>query len=657
MAAGLYSFINRARAESRNRAVELVVDWPDAMALANTHSREINAALTDLRKAGITTVALLEETLESLHNNGVLTYRTEKTGRDDKETIIDFTPGFEDQETRVIAALGHKTKLRITAAGSREIRVNAPWPQFNGTPIGLDNQIVATIKNNGLLVAPRLLNFTGVNENNIRWELGEVKKQCGPNAMGPLIFSGSAVLGYRGRMDAAAHAIEDLGLTYGSVEFAKTFGDEDLSRAAAANTVRVHSIGLDEMGSMEEPTAVERFTRAARERNIRVCYVRLFVNGLSHESDTITANHLFVTDIVDGLHNARLVVQGPAHSFRSDPKPGKALRLAMGAGVAAAFIILLSVFTGLDGAGFWGAFLVCLLGCLALAWPESTSKGRELLALAASCAFPTLAFCAYPIRAQLEKTAKSPAAYALWEYIRITLITSVGIVYVVGLLSGRLFMLKIDSFLGVKLVLIAPVLLVSLFYGFGLSDVPLQTGWEERRRIIMRRIAGLVNHPLKAGEVCAGMVALALFALFVARSGNDPGVGVSSAELKMRALLDKYLLVRPRTKEFLMGHPALIIGLLIAAAGRRRKSETPEPDSGLAPTQPLKTGRSRIWLVGCLILGAVGQSSLVDTFCHLHTPLLLSFLRCVIGLVLGAIIGLIVFAIFGSLRAHRESSS
>lgn len=641
--AGLYTAKKRFHAESHNRAVELVIDWPDAMALANTHSREIDAVLSDLRGAGITTVAVMEETLESLHSSGVLNYRTVKEGRDGKSSVISFTPGFEDQENRVINALQHKTKLHIIRLGEREYSVNAPWPQFNGTPIGLDDQIVAGIRRNNLLVAPRLYNFTGVNETNIRWELEEVKKQCGPNGMGPLIFTGAAVLGYRGQINTTAHVIQDLGLTYGSVEFAKTFGDEDLSRAVASNTVRVHSIGVDEMGTMEETTAVERFTRAARERNIRVCYVRLFINGLAHDPDTISANHLFVKHIVDGIHNARLYVHGPAHPYSDnpvyggDPKPSRILRLLMGAGVAAGIVLLLSVFMGLDGAALWGIFAVILIGCLGMAWPDTSSKGRALLALAASCTFPTLAFCLFPIRSRLEKTAKSPVAAAILEYIRITLMTSISIVYIVGLLAGRLYMLKIDSFMGVKLVLVGPVLLVALFYGFGLSDIPLQTKWSERRRIILDKIMAIANHPIRIGQIVIGLAAIVLFALFVARSGNDPGVGVSPTELKVRALLDKYLLVRPRTKEFLMGHPALIIGLLIAATGYLRKPQV-----------------NRYWLIPCLVLGAVGQSSLVDTFCHLHSPLLLSFLRCVIGLVLGAIIGLVVFALLKPGISNRE---
>ena len=126
--------------------------------------------------------------------------------------------------------------------------------------------------------------------------------------------------------------------------------------------------------------------------------------------------------------------------------------------------------------------------------------------------------------------------------------------------------------------------------------------------------------PLLAGEVVVGFVALVALALFVARSGNDPGVGVSATELKTRALLDKYLYVRPRTKEFGLGHPALLLGL--AAAASRRFPQ---------------------WVLPLLVIGAIGQSSLMDTFCHLHTPLLVSALRGLIGWALGAVFGALVW--------------
>jgi hypothetical protein len=657
LCASAVSFKNRWSAEWKNRAVELVIDWPDAQALANTRTRAMDDVLGRLRTAGITTVAVTEETLETLHGNGIVNY-----ARSGNNTLITFAPGFATQEQRVIDAMNHKTKIHITpvvgtagrlppgtTGSADQFMVDAPWPQFNGTPIGLDDDIVKTVRRNGLLVAPRLLNYTGVTRDSIYWELEQVKAQCGPHGIGPLIFSGAAVLGYRGRIDATAHALKDLGLTYGSVEFAKTFGDDDLSRFGAASTVRVHSIGVDEMGNMEEPTAIERFVRGAKERNIRVCYVRLFTNGLAQEPDATEANTKFVEKIVAGMKQAQLTVEGPAHPYRTDPKPGLVLRILMAIGVAAGAVWLFLAFFGFENRAFSPLLIGSILVFAGLAALPG-AKSREVLALIAACVYPTLALCARPIRPTTDaRSGGSAVVSALLEYVRISLVTFAGIFFVVGLLSGRLFLLKIDEFLGVKLVLAAPILLVAAFYGLGLAELDTHAQWPTRRRRIAERLGGLTALPLRLGPVFVGLIGLAGFIFLVARSGNDPGVGVSSTELHMRALLDKYLGVRPRTKEFLFGHPALLAGVALAMSTRLPLGATAL--SGL---------RAR-WVPWLVVFGAVGQSSLMDTFCHLHTPLIWSLLRAWIGLGLGAIIGVIVFRIIQRLTpeasADRGSTS
>lgn len=629
LAAALVSFRSRFRTEARNQRVEIVIDWPDAQALANTTSLPIHSVLTQLRDAsphgGITTVAVTEDTLESLRSNGIVSYR-----RQGDNTIISFTPGFPKQQQRVEQCLKYKTRLQVKKVDATTLWVHAPWPQFNGLPIGLDDDAVSTIRASHLLVAPRLLNYTGVTADSINWELGQVAAQCGPR-VGPLIFSGSAVLGNRPLIKATADALAKYGLSYGSVEFSKTLGDDDLSRLAAANTVRVHSIGLDEMGTMDEPTAVERFVRGARERNIRVCYVRLFTNGLPKNADVIGGNTEFIGEIVDQLKVAKRTVGAPAHPWLQDPKPGRALRLAMGVGVMAGVLLLVQVFTGLDGLAFWIGLAVALVMGLGLGWPEQTMKAREILALLAACTFSTLGFCYKPVRLAEERTSSPVLGRAVGEYLRLTLASFAGALFVVGLLSGRLFLLKVEQFLGVKAVLVVPVVLVAAFYILGLAEVGPEASWTARIEIARQRIKGIMGQPLNVGQIVGGVVALAALVLFVARSGNDPGVGVSTTELKVRALLDKYLLVRPRTKEFLLGHPALIFGLAAAYSGRFRRAVLP-----------------------LLILGAIGQASIVDTFCHLHTPLYLSLLRAVIGLVLGGIIGAALFAV--AMRIEKRAA-
>jgi len=626
---GIYSFTQRWAAEARNRRVEIVVDYADAQALANTTRRATPDVLRALKASGVTTIAVTEDTPSTLYQNGVLaSYR-----RDGDTTLLTFSPGFPGQMPRVQEMLAHKAPgLAVTSEGANTLRIGAPWPQFSGLPIGLDNDVVTSIRQAGLFVAPRLSNFTGVTADNIGWTIAQAQQQITPPSAGPYIFAGAAVLGNRGLIRATADALRAHDLVYGSVEFSKTFGDDDLSRLASDRTVRVHSIGNDEMGLMDEPTAVERFVRAARERNIRVCYVRLFLSGLTNDPDAIHANTEFIGKVVKGIQGAYTTTQGPltigkAHPFRDDPTPALWARILMGVGVMAGTVLLLSLFTGLDGTAFAVALSLALLVGIGLALPHLSVKGREILALLAACVFPTLGLCYYALPQAsypLPLGTGTVLGRAFAAYARMTLATVAGIVFVVGLLAGRLFLLKVDAFLGVKLVLVAPVVLVLAYYGLGLAQLGPGAGWAERVARVKQSLAALSAQPLLVGQIVVGFVALVALALFVARSGNDPGVGVSGTELKVRSLLDKYLLVRPRTKEFLLGHPALFVGLAAAYAGRFPRAILP-----------------------LLVVGAIGQSSLLDTFCHLHTPLFISVLRGLIGWALGAVIGALICVALG----------
>ncbi|MGI4791751.1 MAG: DUF5693 family protein [Janthinobacterium lividum] len=624
----LISASHRWKAEARNRRVELVIDYGDAQALANTTSRQIDDVLTQLKVAGITTVAVTEDSLGTLNTNGVVTY-----ARNGNSTQLTFAPGFPGQRARVVQMLAHKAPgLTVTPVGLNGLLVGAPWPQFNSIPIGLDSDTVNTIKRNKLLVAPRLVNFTGVTVQNIPWELAQTKRQCMEGAgIGPVIFAGTSVLGNRALIKTTADALVANHLTYGSVELGKMFGDDDLSRMADTQTVRVHSIGTDEMGTMEEPTAVERFVRAAKERNIRVCYVRLFISGLPHDPDVLQANTAFIEKIVRGMREAHLTVgEGPAHPYADDPKPGLPLRLLMALGVAGGTLLLLRVFTGISGRALVIASAVILVLALGAAAPGTTPKGRELLALVSACVFPTLGLCAISLPRPVSNGSNAEVLrWAFIAYLKMTLVTVIGILLVIGLLSGRLFLLKVDAFLGVKMVLVTPVALVAVYYGLGLGTLSARAGWAERRDTVLGNLRVLAAHPLLSGQVVIGIVALVALAFFVARSGNDPGVGVSATELKTRALLDHFLFVRPRFKEFLLGHPALLLGL--AAFASKRFSH---------------------WVLPLLVVGAIGQSSLMDTFCHLHTPLVISALHGLIGWVLGAIFGVLIWTAVGIVEAR-----
>jgi hypothetical protein len=64
----------------------------------------------------------------------------------------------------------------------------------------------------------------------------------------------------------------------------------------------------------------------------------------------------------------------------------------------------------------------------------------------------------------------------------------------------------------------------------------------------------------------------------------------------------------------------------------------------------------RAWLPLVALLAGVGQVSLVNTFCHFHTPLVVSLLRTGHGLWIGALIGVAVILVWRLLfdRPPRE---
>jgi hypothetical protein len=133
-----------------------------------------------------------------------------------------------------------------------------------------------------------------------------------------------------------------------------------------------------------------------------------------------------------------------------------------------------------------------------------------------------------------------------------------------------------------------------------------------------------------------------MLGLMIARTGNDNGVGASDGEVAFRGILDRVMFVRPRTKEFLIGHPLLIIGLGLLYFIRGTKAKEADGDQEETPSAtPALAG----WAALAMMVGSMGQTDIVNTLCHLHIPVLLSVIRIGIGALLGCIIGIGLWAI------------
>ena len=235
--------------------------------------------------------------------------------------------------------------------------------------------------------------------------------------------------------------------------------------------------------------------------------------------------------------------------------------------------------------GVWGVpvvFAVVALGVYAngLDWGA--------LALAAALTFPVIGY------GHLNEKLSSLGLATLISLAGAALLSAVG--------SDRETMLSIMPFAGVAATLVVPPALFLFHYAL-------------RYRLPSKWVVDLWNAPIRAGNVVIVLVGIAALALVFLRRGNFPVIGASGAELAVRAWLSEQF-VRPRFKE-LLGHPLAVLGLM--------------------------NGDWAAWIRAVLLTGGVvAQASILNSFSHYHTPLLISLQRTLIALALGLVIGLIL---------------
>jgi hypothetical protein len=108
---------------------------------------------------------------------------------------------------------------------------------------------------------------------------------------------------------------------------------------------------------------------------------------------------------------------------------------------------------------------------------------------------------------------------------------------------------------------------------------------------------------------------------------------ISSIELKMRALLEQVFITRPRTKEVFLGHPAMIFAVYFALR------------------------RQWIPAFAGAILATIGQADMLNSFCHLHTPIFYALLRSIHAVWLGIVIGGVALWFYHTLTSPRGFTS
>lgn len=577
-AASLWVAAERYRGETANRAVHLLIDMPDVRLLAGATGQTVPEVLDRLKASGATAVAVAEETFDELVSSGRIVVRP---GEPVRYVVADAAI-----EPRLRAFASERLAPAVEPVAEIAFLTGETFPlgvrfsDLRTFGLGFNRDEADSVRESGMAVVARITNQPLSGKSAIDSVLNDADAS---GAVG-ILFGGDQVIGRRELVVYAAEQIRARGLWVGPVEFTSQGGLPRITKELQDSLIRVHSMVATEIDRNEPPDIIDRYVRSVVERNTKALFLRPIT--LSAE-DTLAEFADFVATIKDRL--AREGYQAkPARPEMPEPRPLWAA-MVIGLGIAAAAGFLAWKLFGPRWGWATAGLLILLTATIAAGF------GLKYVALAGAMVFPSLALLAV---FDLGNPPGSPGKWA-GAFFWITLFSVIGGLHVAALLTMPSFMLRIDQFFGVKLAHFLPPVFVALYLVFSENDP----------RTLLRGTVRWLD---------VAVMALIMAAVFVmlSRTGNDNPGDVSAIELKLRNFMDRVLPERPRTKEFMIGHPALAVSLWMALKGKRS------------------------WLPLTVFLAAIGQVSVLNTFCHLHTPIAVSLLRVAVGFVMGGLFGL-----------------
>ena len=611
----LFLWGQRMQSEANYKNVQMVVNYSDIVAMANANDLTEEEFAKALQECGVSAVLYKEWSLGSLNANGQVAIEVgnniehasyvEKVSKEvpvsaanayvallDKNIAVqvkdhvlekvpgaDYYPGQVDVITIPIMVPNGDSEVVTALNKIKEIGA------------GFDMASIARMSALGMDTVPQLRSWDNPTDTSLRMAFDEIKAM--PNLV-YLLFNDKEIPGYPQKNRTVADLLkDDKGNTVvpvATIEFSDQKGLNQLGVLLNKDVIRLHTISNGEMGNLTPDSALDRWMLAARERNMRSLLVRFF--DITTPGANLQGNLNYVASIQTGLIESGFTLDQPYEKPASIPASTILMAMVGTAVIAGVMLILLemrlpklSLLALIGGIAIWLALLLV-----------NPTMAKKMMALLSVITFPTLS-CLLIMKPEARSIGKSVVAL-----LKLCAISYIGAVLMVGLLADILFMLKLDQFIGVKLAHVVPIVAVPFILYI----------WNEEKPLTF--VKQLLEKALDYKWTMLGVLVAVAGVIYLSRTGNS-GAELSAAESMMRTFLNDVMGVRPRSKEFLIGYP---FTLLLFWLGASRKN----------------------WLL--TIPAIIGQVSLVNTYAHIHTALIMSMQRSFNGLVLGIAVGLLL---------------
>ena len=607
----LFGIRGRFMVEQSNKNIELAFDYNSLSDMREEYNNQ-TLTLDNLKEYGVNSIAISPLNIKNLIREGKVV-KLDNSEISKKEILSENDNAFwnefperdksaflvfkeQDNYYQNLKTYQKELDLEFKEINGKNIVFFPYWKEeYQKIDIGFETGLIEKINNKGFNVVYR---FENNDINSLNFELLE-----GLNKNTSVVFKGQEILGFPDNMDKTKELMQENNITFGFIEaiIAVQNGEDKLASNLDYDLVRVHSITQDEMNIYSQSKIVNRYMRAIRERNIRFLYLRPIIKENKDFSAVKKLNKEYIQTLnkeaVSAGYKINRAVPFQKFSNNSIFLIFSALGILVG-GV----LLLIEIFKIKEDLLRYILIVLGIMGIFLTYFILDITIFRAGLALGSSIVFPSLAI----ITQLLKRNSKK----SIINYLKAALITIAGAGFVVTALADISYLTKINQFRGVKLAFLMPLLIITFYYF-------MEYIVRKKDTTIKQRFYEILEINLKVKHLLILAVVALAGIYYILRTGNFPILDIPAIEEKFRILLEELLYVRPRFKEFLIGHPAFIVALYYF--------------------KNIKNNYSVFFLS---LLAVIGQLNIINSFAHIHTPLLISLLRTVHGLWIGLLLGL-----------------
>lgn len=625
----LFGIRERILIEQSNKNIEMAFEYKSLIEMREEYDNQ-TITIEELKNYGINSIILTPYKIEELIELGEVTHLTHSDIKKreifseaknafwndfplkDRSAFLIFEE--ENNFLNNLYYFKEDLNLRFKEVNNQKIVFFPFWKEdYLELELGFDSKLIKDIEDLGLDIVYR---FENLDINDLNYNLLSTL-----NENDTIVFSGEEILGFPDEIEKTAETMKNNNNIFGYIEaiVGVQEGEYELAKRLNYNIVRVHSITQDEMNIYSQSKIVDRYLRAIRERNIRFLYLRPIIKENQDFAEAKLKNGKYIRELKDELTLTGYTID-KAKPYQNFSNSSIILIFTALGILSAGIILLIEIFKIKEDLLKYILMILGIIGIWLTYIFLEINLFRAGLALVSSIVFPSIAIISELLKKDKQKN--------IFNYIKAALITLTGSVFVISALADSSYLTKINQFRGVKLAFLMPLFIV-IFYYF------MEYVVREKKTTIQERLKDILELNLKVKHLVILIFVGLAGIYYILRTGNFPILDIPSIEEKVRIVLEDLLYIRPRFKEFLIGHPVFITALYF-----------------------FKDLKNNYGLLFLGLLAVIGQINILNSFAHIHTPVLISLLRTVHGLWLGLIVGLVIVGIlkylFGYFKAEGE---